>query len=160
MNSHWENLKDKEYREGYSESQFDIEFPFQVGRLMASRGLSVDDLVERGIPRDELVGDKEYSRQTMHRLAAIFDVALLITFIPFSELVRRSIVLDIERFVVPSFLQDTGSYPALELLLPHHAGYDVADAEFVFPGQSERMIAQTVRDSLGEWYRPVHERLR
>jgi hypothetical protein len=151
---------DKEYREGYSESQFDIEFPFQVGRLMASRGLSVDDVVEKGIPRDELVGDKEYSRQTMHRLAAIFDVALLVTFIPFSDFVRRSTALDIERFVVPSFLQDTDPYPALGLPVPDHAGYHVADAESISAGQGERMIAQTVRDSLGERYRPVHEMLR
>ena len=107
MNLIWDKLNKKTYREGCSEAQFDVEFPFQVGKLMESRGFTVEDLVKRGIPRKELEGGKEYSRQTMHRLAAIFDVALLVTFVPFSELVHRSNTLHMGRFDVPQFCDDT-----------------------------------------------------
>ena len=116
MNLIWDKLNKKTYREGCSEAQFDVEFPFQVGRLMETRGLTVEDLVKKGIPRKELEGDKEYSRQTMHRLAAIFDVALLVTFLPFSELVHRSNTLHMGRFDVPPFRDDTD--PALTRRFP------------------------------------------
>ena len=106
MSSLWERLRDKERRDGYAESQFDIEFPFQVGKLMAARGLSIDDLVEKGVPRAEMEGDKDYSRETMHKLAAIFDVALLVTFVPFSEMVQREESLNLGDFSVTSFKED------------------------------------------------------
>ena len=73
---------------------------------MEARQLSIDDLVERGIPRAELEGDEEYSRETMHKLASIFDVALLVTFVSFSEMAKREESLDLRHFHVPSFSED------------------------------------------------------
>ena len=104
----WDKLKKhKTARDGYSRAHFDIELPFQVAKLMKDRGITIDDLVEAGIPKAELEGDEEYSRETLHRLAAIFDVGLLITFASFSHLVKRERNFDLRRFSVPSFKDDT-----------------------------------------------------
>ena len=105
--SRWERLaRSKERRDAYSESQFDIEFPFQVTRLMEARGLTIEDLVDKGIPREQLEGEEEYTTATLHELASVFDVGLLVTFVPFSELVRREQTIKMEQFTVPSFEQD------------------------------------------------------
>ena len=157
MSSRWDRLRNKEGRDGFSESQFDIEFPFQVEKLMEARQLSINDLVEKGIPRAELEGDKEYSRETMHKLASVFDVALLVTFVSFSAMVEREKSPDLLQFNVPSFEQDRDPKHTYSVALsnwyadwdlPHvmASGVFVGRNAFETPGESSLYFTHDSRE--------------
>ena len=108
----WRKLRDKAYRDGYTEAQHSIEVPFQIRAIRKARGWTQTQLAERsGIPQArishiEQPGREPLSLRTLYRLAAAFDVGLLVQFVPFSELVRRETAFDPETFRVPSFTED------------------------------------------------------
>ena len=108
----WRKLRDKAYRDGYTESQLSVEVPFQIRAIRKARGWTQAQLAERsGIPQArishiEQAGRDPLSLRTLYRLAAAFDVGLQVQFVPFSELVRREAAFDPETFRVPSFTED------------------------------------------------------
>ena len=108
----WRKLRDKAYRDGYTEAQHSIEVPFQIRAIRKARGWTQAQLAKRcGIPQArishiEQPGRDPLSLRTLYRLAAAFDVGLLVQFVPFSELVRREAAFDPETFSVPSFAED------------------------------------------------------
>ena len=108
----WRKLRNKEYRDGYTEAQLSIEVPFQIRAIRKARGWTQAQLAERsGIPQArishiEQPGRDPLSLRTLYRLAAAFDVGLLVQFVSFSELVRREAAFDPETFRVPSFAED------------------------------------------------------
>ncbi len=108
----WEELKNKEYREGYVEGQFDIEIPFQIRALRRARGWTQEDLAKySGIPESQIAELEDPncgppSVQILHKLCAAFDVGLLVQFVSFSELVRRESEFDPETFNAVSFSDD------------------------------------------------------
>lgn len=108
----WRKLRNKEYRDGYTEAQLSIEVPFQIRAIRKARGWTQTQLAERsGIPQArishlEQPGRDPLSLRTLYRLAAAFDVGLLVQFVSFSELVRREAAFDPETFNVPSFAED------------------------------------------------------
>jgi transcriptional regulator with XRE-family HTH domain len=105
-------LRNKAYRDGYTEAQLSIEVPFQIRALRKARGWTQAQLAERcGIPQArishiEQPGRGPLSLRTLYRLSAAFDVGLLVQFVPFSELMRREATFDPETFHVPSFEED------------------------------------------------------
>ncbi len=108
----WRKLRNKAYRDGYTEAQLSIEVPFQVRALRKARGWTQAQLAERcGIPQArishiEQPGRDPLSLRTLYRLSAAFDVGLLVQFVPFSELVSRGAAFDPKTFRVPSFEED------------------------------------------------------
>ncbi|MCE2447376.1 MAG: helix-turn-helix transcriptional regulator [Candidatus Latescibacteria bacterium] len=108
----WRKLRNKEYRDGYTEAQLSIEVPFQIRAIRKARGWTQAQLAEQsGIPQArishiEQPGRDPLSLRTLYRLAAAFDVGLLVQFVSFSELVRREAAFDPETFRVPSFAED------------------------------------------------------
>ncbi len=108
----WRKLRNKAYRDGYTEAQLSIEVPFQIRALRKARGWTQAQLAERcGIPQArishiEQPGRDPLSLRTLYRLSAAFDVGLLVQFVPFSELVRREAVFDPKTFHVPRFEED------------------------------------------------------
>lgn len=108
----WEELENKEYREGYVEGQFDIEIPFQIRALRRARGWTQEDLAKYSGILESQIAELEDpncgppSVQILHKLCAAFDVGLLVQFVSFSELVRRESEFDPETFNVASFSDD------------------------------------------------------
>ena len=108
----WRKLSNKEYRNGYTEAQLSIEVPFQIRAIRKARGWTQAQLAERsGIPQArishiEQPGRDPLSLRTLYRLAAAFDVGLLVQFVSFSELVHREALFNPETFRVPSFEED------------------------------------------------------
>ncbi len=108
----WRKLRDKAYRDGYTEAQLSIEMPFQIRAIRKALGWTQAQLAERsGIPQArishiEQPGRDPLSLRTLYRLATAFDVGLLVQFVPFSELVRREAAFDPETFRVPSYAED------------------------------------------------------
>lgn len=108
----WQKLRNKAYRDGYTEGQLSIEVPFQIRALRKARGWTQTQLAERcGIPQArishiEQPGRDPLSLRTLHRLASAFDVGLLVQFVSFSELVHREAAFNPETYRVTSFEDD------------------------------------------------------
>ena len=108
----WRKLRNKSYREGYTEAQLSMEVPFQIRALRKARGWTQAQLAKRsGIPQArishiEQPGRDPLSLRTLYRLAIAFDVGLLVQFVSFSELVRREAAFHPETFRVTSFEDD------------------------------------------------------
>lgn len=110
------SLADKEYRDAFVEAEIDTGLAYQIRGMREARGWSQGDLGER-VPGGMHQGvvskleDPDYGRHTLStlkRLASAFDVALVVRFVPFSQLVDWFDELPPERLVVPSFDNDSG----------------------------------------------------
>ena len=108
----WRKLRNKAYRDGYTEAQVSIEVPFQIRALRKARGWTQAQLAKRcGIPQArishlEQPGRDPLSLRTLYRLASAFDVGLLVQFVSFSEMVRREAAFNPETFRAISFQDD------------------------------------------------------
>lgn len=109
----WRKLRNKAYRDGYTEAQLSIEIPFQIRALRKARGWTQVQLAERcGIPQArishiEQPGRDPLSLRTLYRLASAFDVGLLVQFVSFSELVRREAELILRLFASSALTMTT-----------------------------------------------------
>jgi transcriptional regulator with XRE-family HTH domain len=101
--------KSKEHREAFVASQINVGLPFQIRALRKQRKLNQKQLAELAgmlqprISAMEQPGGGQVNLETLKRLAAAFDVALLVKFVPFSELVRFSDDFSPDDFAIASF---------------------------------------------------------
>lgn len=101
--------KNKEHRAAYVSSQINIGIPFQIRALRKQRKWDQKNLaLEAGMlqPRISAMESPGYGSlnlDTLQRLAAAFDVALIVRFAPFGELIRWSDGFSPDDFVIPSF---------------------------------------------------------
>jgi transcriptional regulator with XRE-family HTH domain len=107
-----EKLKAKDYRDAFVSSQMLIPFAFQILALREQRGMTQKQLAEKAgmlqprIAAMERPSGSEVNLRTLKRLASAFDVALIVRFVPFSELVEWAENFSPDTFVVPSFSDD------------------------------------------------------
>jgi transcriptional regulator with XRE-family HTH domain len=105
-----EQLRDKEYRDAFVASQIDIGIPYQIRALRGKVGQK--ELAERAgmkqprISNIERPGYANLNLTTLKRIAAAFDVALIVRFAPFSELIDWAESFSTDSFSVPAFDQD------------------------------------------------------
>ncbi len=108
------SLRDKEYRDLFVEEEIDTGLSFQIRALRQSRGWSQEELAERVNMAQETVSRLEnlsygkYTLSTLKRLASAYDVALVVRFAPFSQLVDWVANLSPEDLAVPDFEHDRG----------------------------------------------------
>ena len=110
MNIQWpEDLHEKEYRHGLVTSQIEIDLPLQIRALRKQREMTQQQLAEASgmkqprIPLMERPGGANFTLETLQRLAKAYDVALIVRFAPFSELLDWSDKFNPESFEIPSF---------------------------------------------------------
>jgi transcriptional regulator with XRE-family HTH domain len=102
-------LKNKAYRDAFIGSQISVGLPFQIRALREQRGWKQSRLAtEAGMlqPRIsamESPGAAKFNLETLRRLASAFDVALVVRFVPFGELVDWSEKFNPDKFNIPSF---------------------------------------------------------
>lgn len=103
-------LQDKEYRQLYVDENISTGIAVQLRELRESRGWTQAELGQHagGIRQERIsqLEDPEYGRPTLttlRRLAAAFDVALIVRFAAFGELVDWTINLTPEQLTPPSF---------------------------------------------------------
>jgi len=107
-------LKDKQYRDAFVSSAITMGLPYQIRALRAQRHWKQEDLTERSgmkqsrISAIETPGKVSFTLETLRRLASAFDVALLVKFVPFSELVKWEESFEPDAFFVPPFEEDAG----------------------------------------------------
>lgn len=91
-----EKLQDKKYRESFAEEYVWTGVPFQVKTLREDRKWTQGDLAEKAkmaqphICRLEDINYGGFTMKSLLRLAAAFDVALLVKFVPFSRLLKET----------------------------------------------------------------------
>ena len=113
MDQTWLNeAQSKEYRHGWVRAQIEIDLPLQIRALRKQRGLTQPQLAElTGMKQSrfsilERPGAASFTLETLRRLAEGFDVALIVRFAPFSELLRLSERFNPDAFNVPSFEEE------------------------------------------------------
>ena len=98
----------KAQRAGYVASQIDVLIPFQIRALRKQFGLEQKDLADLtgmkqpSISRLEKAGNRA-NLDTLIRIANGLDVALIVKFVPFSELILWSDSFSPDNFTVPDF---------------------------------------------------------
>lgn len=100
----WQAMQDPEVRRAYNDELLADSLGFQIRQLRRQRRLTVEQLAELAdccvldiIACED--GDCDTDLDFLQRLASVFDVALVATFVPFSQIVRDS--------VLPTFADET-----------------------------------------------------
>jgi transcriptional regulator with XRE-family HTH domain len=111
-----EALADKEYRDLYVAEHIRTGIAFQIRAMRDDRGWTQTELGQRaqGMAQETIsqLEDPDYGRltlRTLRRLASALDVALVVRFAPFSELIDWIVRLTPERLAPPSFDQELRS---------------------------------------------------
>jgi transcriptional regulator with XRE-family HTH domain len=107
-----ESLRDPEYRREFVAEHLSTGLAFQLRHLRESREWTQEGLAQQIGKTQELISQWEnpdygrYSLTTLKAFAEVFDVALLVKFAPFSELVDWVTGLTSERLAPKSFGED------------------------------------------------------
>ena len=98
----------KERRNAYVAAQIDVLIPYQIRALRKQYGLEQKDLAaladmkQPSISKLEKAGNRA-NIETLKRIANALDVALIVKFVPFTELARWSDNFSPDNFSVPNF---------------------------------------------------------
>ncbi len=136
-----EKLKEKEYRDSYVNESIRIGIPYQIRALREQRELTQEQLGKiAGKPRNvisrlENPSSGKPSLQTLLDLAAAFDVALLVKFVPFSRFLGEFNKLFPEYLEVSSFDKD-------EVLFKREEGGRLTEMEN--PGKTQNLKLEEV----------------
>ncbi len=90
------NLKNKEYRDNFVSSHIGVGLSFQIRGMRHQREWTQKNLADRADTKQEAIcrlENPDYGRftlETLRRLASAFDVALIVKFAPFSELLNKT----------------------------------------------------------------------
>jgi transcriptional regulator with XRE-family HTH domain len=107
-------LRNKQYRDAFVGSQISVGLPFQIRALREKRGWKQSQLagktgmLQPRISAMESPGGAKFTLETLRRLASAFDVALMVRFVPFSDLLRWSEDFNPDGFTIASFEEDAG----------------------------------------------------
>ena len=105
-------LQNKKYRQAFVESHINNGIPFQIRTMRNNRNLKQEDLGRLAGMKQETICRLEnpnycrFTLKTLKKIADAIDVALIVRFVPFSELVRWDLNLSADSLGVPSFDQD------------------------------------------------------
>jgi transcriptional regulator with XRE-family HTH domain len=102
-------LMNKEYRHGLVNAQIEVDLPLQIRALRKQLVGTQPDLSkltgmkQPRISAMEKPGGAHFTLETLKRLAEAFDVALIVRFAPFGELLNWSGKFNPDTFQVPNF---------------------------------------------------------
>ena len=108
------SLQDKESRDAFVEAHIETGVEYQIKANRLVRGWTQKQLGDRASMKQTAISRLEGPSEglpklaTLTRLASAFDVALVVRFVPFSELVNWSVGLGERALEVPSFSDDAG----------------------------------------------------
>ena len=91
----WQKLSEPGYRAAFVGSSINIRLPFQIRAMLTARRWTRQDLATKSGMAQRTIsnlvrGESRLTLKALHRLAKAFDCALVVSFVPFSELVRKS----------------------------------------------------------------------
>jgi transcriptional regulator with XRE-family HTH domain len=106
------SLDDKAYSEAFVEAEIATTIPFQIRALRRERNWTQTDLANETGQHQKTISDFENpdigpgSITSLRKIAAAFDVALIVRFAPFSDLVDWSARMTKASHFVPSRIKD------------------------------------------------------
>jgi len=112
-----EKLTDQSYREAFISDEIDVGIPMQLRAMREARGWKQKEVAEKTGTKQsrfslmEKPGYGKFSLNPLKKLVAIFDVGLLVSFVPFGEMIDFVDAMSNRRLAIPSFVQE---YPRLE----------------------------------------------
>ncbi len=136
-----ENLKDKEYRKAFVESHINNGVAFQIRTMRGD--LTQEDLgklagmKQTQICRLENPNYGSFTLKTLKEIAAAFDVALIVRFVPFSELVKWDLNLSAQTLLVESFDKDPYFQEKTEDKLIVHNGWKSSSQSFSYEEKAQ-----------------------
>jgi transcriptional regulator with XRE-family HTH domain len=108
----WDSLKDPELRRQFIDAHVDEGIAFQIRSLRNKRPQTQPEFAKELGVKQPLVSAWEnpnygkYSLNTLKKLAKVFDVGLLVRFVPFSQLVDWTISPTYSGIAPPSFREE------------------------------------------------------
>lgn len=107
-----QRLQGKEYRDAIVAAENSNAIAFQIKAMQADRGWTQEELGNVAGMKQAFISrivnstSGNYSLATLRKLASAFDVALIVRFAPFNELVDWMVNLTPQRLAPPSFDKD------------------------------------------------------
>ena len=111
------SLEDREYRHAMVEQHIAVGIPMQIRALREREGWTQKESGARSgqaqtrISLLEKIGYEGYTVKTLCKIAATYDVALIVKFAPFSELIDRMANLSSDDILVARYSEDTHLNP-------------------------------------------------
>ncbi len=106
------SIEDKAYTDAFVDAEITTTVPFQLREMRKQRGWKQQDVADLIDGNQKTISDFEnpnYARYTLtslKKLASAFDVALIVRFAPYSELIDWASTLKHERLAVPARKDD------------------------------------------------------
>ena len=113
INAIWRKMKSKEYRDSFVSSNISNTVSAQIHTMRQVRGWTQSELAlrcEMRQPRISALEDPDFDNveiSTLKRIAAAFDVALIVQFVPFSRVASLAASMKPSDFNVIEFAQDS-----------------------------------------------------
>ena len=107
------NIEDKESRDYFVEEHISTSIPFQIRAIRESLSKTQKQLAKEMSTGQSVISQLEnpdygnFTLNTLKKIASIFDVALIVKFAPFSELVDSFINLDHDKIAATTYSKDT-----------------------------------------------------
>lgn len=111
-----EKLTDQSYRDAFVSDEIDIGLPMQIRAMREARGWKQKDVAaQTGTKQSrfslmEKPGYGKFALNTLKKLASIFDVGLIVAFVPYGEMIDFVEAMSNHRLAILSFAQE---YPKL-----------------------------------------------
>jgi transcriptional regulator with XRE-family HTH domain len=141
-----EKLTDPTYREAFISEEIDTGIPMQLRAMREKRGWNQKYIAEKmdtKQPRFSLMekpGYGNFSLNTLKKLASIFNVGLIVSFVPFSEMIDFVDGFGRKRLEIPSFCDE---YIALErryARTSHQFANDSIQENLNFPAETSATV--------------------
>ncbi len=137
-----EKLTDKAYRDAFVSDEIDVGLPIQLRSMREKRGWKQSYVAEQTgtkqprITLMEKAGYGNFSLNTLKKMASLFDVGLVVSFVPWSEMIDFTEAISNKRLAIPRFVDD---YVALERRYSRavRASANTSQATFDFTSTSE-----------------------
>ena len=129
----WKSLEDDEYRREYA-ADVGTGLAFQIKLIREKNGWTQGQLAEHIGSQQPTISQWEnpnygdFSLNSLKSLATAFDLALMVKFVPFSELVEWDANLTPQRLAPPSFREEVHAGYQANRLLAEHVGEPVTVA--------------------------------
>ncbi len=107
-----EKLKHKEYRDAFVEENINVGIPFQIKALREQRELTQKDFEELSGMKQALISRLEnpdysgFTLATLKKIASVYDIGLIVRFVPISDLVKWDLNLNSESLKALSYKED------------------------------------------------------
>ena len=134
----WKKLQSKKYRHSFVASQVGASVAAQIASTRMARGWTQNELARHAnmsqvrISVLEDPGYENFSIKTLKRLAEALEIALIVRFAPFSEMLEWLSKLEPKNLAVPKFEDDSVPLTAERVATP-----SIAIRQSIIHGQSE-----------------------